>query len=237
MPVDGKKKKEVKNMLLSSDESEIEGEETEVEEDSDWQETEDETSRSNNGKTCAGPSTTRTSSNKNKKAAVAVRKTFKRKQDDEEDEDENEVGQDVVVPPKKKRAASKAETENDDEIDGEKTFKKKKKETPATKKKQPAEYDDSNVNKTFKIGCPQSVKPLKVSLNNNYMLACKMIQANENTKGGLSYDYAGLLLLRRTKENKAYEFNMPLSLAPIMLESLQYIMNENKHFFNQKISD
>lgn len=233
MPSDGKKKED-KNVLVSSDESE--GEETEVhseEEEEEDQETEDETTGKVNSKTRAGSSTARTAANKNKKAAVVlnVKKAFKRKVDDEDEEDQDEI---EMSPKKKKRVRVVAES--DDEIDGEKSFQKKKKETPATKKKQPAVYDDSDVNKTFKIGCPQSVKPLKVALNNNYMLSCKMIQANENTKGGLAYDYAGLILHRRTKEDKAYEFNMPLSLGPIMMQSLEYIMTENKHFFSQKIT-
>jgi len=74
------------------------------------------------------------------------------------------------------------ESPEDDEIKGEKSFDKKKNSPSAAKKRKPSVYDDTNVNKTFKIGCPNNVIPLKVSINNNYMLSCKMIEANDNKK-------------------------------------------------------
>lgn len=180
-------------------------------------------------------STARTATIKNKKENFidGVKSAFRKRHqsDDEEEIIENESLADKKLKRKKTSDDDDESLIKKDEKAGEKTFSKKKQDTPATKRKQAAIFDDSNVDRRFKIGCPQSVNPKKVSVNSNYMVSCKMIEANENKKGGLSYDYAGLIFQRRTKDSKCYEFNMPLSLTPVIISALNYIMSENKTFF------
>ena len=51
--------------------------------------------------------------------------------------------------------------------------------------------------------------------------------------GGLSYDYAALTFLRKIQNQKAFEFNLPLSLAPNIIEALKLIMKDNPKFFKK----
>lgn len=133
----------------------------------------------------------------------------------------------------KKRKTDEDEMEmNNEEESGEKNMSKVgKNNKKAPQKKEPNVFDDRNVDKNFNAGNPNAVAHRKVKLNQNYMVSCKMIEANES-KGKLAYDYAGLIFQRRTKDNKAYEFNCPLSLCPFIVNALQYLMSENRAFFN-----
>lgn len=239
MPSHGKKKKVEDEMSLSEDsETEVSSYETE-EETQDFSEGEEAASSSDKkhyDQPTASSSSTRANTAKNKKTSVVdgVKQAFRKRQNCVLEDEEEAMDVDSSGYKNKKFKRQKTRNESlveKDEKEGEKTFATKKQETPATKKKQPTLFDDSDVDKRFKIGCPQAVNPKKVSVNSNYMVSCKMIEANENKKGGLAYDYAGLIFQRRTKDSKCYEFNMPLSLTPVIINALQYLMAENKQFF------
>lgn len=161
--------------------------------------------------------------------SIVKKKTSKKRNRSEVVEDDKPV--------KKRKVTKKADDGlilDSEEKNGEKIMSKIEKKSPA--KRDAKIFDDKDVDKNFNAGNPNSVTSRKVKLNQNYMVSCRMIEANE-TKKGLSYDYAGLIFQRRTKDNSAYEFNLPLSLTPFLINALQYLMNENRVFFNLPIQN
>ena len=62
----------------------------------------------------------------------------------------------------------------------------------------------------------------------------RMIEATGNTAQGLAYDYAALSFVRQSKNGKAYEFNLPLTLAPSIAKGIQLLMKQNPKFFDKQ---
>jgi hypothetical protein len=102
---------------------------------------------------------------------------------------------------------------------------KKEKEVPM--------FNDKNVDYNLYHEAPENVATKKIKLSSNVILMCKMIEATGEQRG-LTYDYAALSIIRKTKNNKAYEFNLPLTIAPNLVKGIELIMQENKHFFQMK---
>lgn len=110
-----------------------------------------------------------------------------------------------------------------DDVDSKKE--KKEKEVPM--------FNDKNVDYNLYHEAPENVATKKIKLSSNVILMCKMIEATGEQRG-LTYDYAALSIIRKTKNNKAYEFNLPLTIAPNLVKGIELIMQENKHFFQMK---
>lgn len=100
-------------------------------------------------------------------------------------------------------------------------------------KKEVIMFNDKNVDYNLYHEAPENVATKKIKLSSNVILMCKMIEANAGQKG-LTYDYAALSIIRKTKNNQAYEFNLPLTIAPNLVKGIELIMTENKHFFQMK---
>jgi len=52
-----------------------------------------------------------------------------------------------------------------------------------------------------------------------------------SSNNNLSYDYAAMVFQRKTAQNKLFEFQVPLSLAPKVIQAISYLMKENHKFF------
>ena len=100
-------------------------------------------------------------------------------------------------------------------------------------KKEVVMFNDKNVDYNLYHEAPENVATKKIKLSSNVILMCKMIEANSGQKG-LTYDYAALSIIRKTKNNQAYEFNLPLTIAPNLVKGIELIMTENKNFFQMK---
>ncbi len=100
-------------------------------------------------------------------------------------------------------------------------------------KKEPVVFNDKNVDYNLYHEAPENVATKKIKISSNVILSCKMIEASGDQKG-LTYDYAALTISRKTKNNKAYEFNLPLTIAPNLMKGIELIMNDNKNFFQIK---
>lgn len=100
-------------------------------------------------------------------------------------------------------------------------------------KKEPPLFNDKNVDYNLYNEAPENVSTKKIKLSSNVMLLCKMIEAAGEQKG-LTYDYAALCIVRKTKNGRAYEFNLPLTIAPNLVKGIQLIMKDNEHFFSKK---
>lgn len=121
----------------------------------------------------------------------------------------------------KKRKMSKTEVCGTDVVEENETKREKK---------EPAVFNDKNVDYNLYHEAPENVATKKIKISSNVMLICKMIEAAGDQKG-LTYDYAALTISRKTKNGKAYEFNLPLTIAPNLVKGIELIMKDNKHFF------
>lgn len=121
----------------------------------------------------------------------------------------------------KKRKMTKTEVSGSDGVDTKK------------EKKEAAVFNDKNVDYNLYHEAPENVATKKIKISSNVILMCKMIEATGDQKG-LTYDYAALTISRKTKNGKAYEFNLPLTIAPNLIKGINLIMQDNKHFFQLK---
>jgi hypothetical protein len=108
------------------------------------------------------------------------------------------------------------------------TEKKKTRETPI--------FNDKNLDYNLFNNDPDNVVSKKIKISSNVIVQCRMIDGNDKGKSGLFHDYAALSFLRKTKDEKAFEFNLPLGLATNIIEALKLIIQDNPKFF-QKYKD
>jgi hypothetical protein len=96
-------------------------------------------------------------------------------------------------------------------------------------------FNDKNLDYNLYSNDPDNVVSKKIKISNNVIMTCRMIDGSEGRKtaAAYSYDYAALSFLRKTKDEKAFEFNLPLNLAPNIIEALKLIMNDNPKFFQK----
>lgn len=135
---------------------------------------------------------------------------------------------------KKKRKRLKKKKMEKDEISGNALVLKDDVDSKKEKKeKEVPMFNDKNVDYNLYHEAPENVATKKIKLSSNVILMCKMIEATGEQRG-LTYDYAALSIIRKTKNNKAYEFNLPLTIAPNLVKGIELIMQENKHFFQMK---
>lgn len=100
-----------------------------------------------------------------------------------------------------------------------------------SKKKADLVFDDTNLDLNLHNADPTNVVSRRVLLNNNLIMTSKMINQATNN---LTYDYAALAFQRKTNSEKMFEFLLPLSLVPRIIQGLEYIQKENPKFFANK---
>lgn len=143
-----------------------------------------------------------------------------------------------VVRKKTVKVSSKDDDDNDScEENEKKTGKKKKDESEEVKKPtRVIEYNAKNIDYNLYNEAPEHIKQLKVQISSNIIMHSRMIEATAGANAlGLSYDYAALSFQRNTKSGKAYEFNMPLNLAPCIIKGIQYLIKNNPKFFEKYV--
>jgi hypothetical protein len=129
---------------------------------------------------------------------------------------------------------SKKKKMEKDEVSGKSLILKNDNDSKKEKKEKDVPmFNDKNVDYNLYHEAPENVATKKIKLSSNVILMCKMIEATGEQRG-LTYDYAALSIIRKTKNNKAYEFNLPLTIAPNLVRGIELIMQENKHFFQMK---
>jgi hypothetical protein len=97
------------------------------------------------------------------------------------------------------------------------------------------EYNDKNVDFNLYNEAPEHIKNVKIKISSNVVMICRMIEATGNTSQGLTYDYAALSFVRQSKNGRAYEFNLPLNLAPSITKGINLMIKENTKFFAKQI--
>ena len=66
------------------------------------------------------------------------------------------------------------------------------------------------------------------------MVITKMLEATPDNKG-LNYDMAVMAFCRKTRANKSFEFNLPMSMAPNIKEAMELIIEKNKNFYAKRL--
>ncbi len=98
------------------------------------------------------------------------------------------------------------------------------------------EYNDKNVDFNLYNEAPEHIKNVKIKISSNVVMLCRMIEATGNTSQGLTYDYAAISFVRQSKNGKAYEFNLPLNLAPSIQKGISLLIKSNPKFFESKVT-
>ena len=77
---------------------------------------------------------------------------------------------------------------------------------------------------------PHNVVCRKVKINNNLIMACKMIEGGAGK--AFNYNFPALVFQKRaTKTGAMYEFNVPLDLTPRIVNGCEILMKENPKLF------
>jgi len=155
---------------------------------------------------------------------------------------------------KKSKPSSKNEEVKHPAIKPDKSMKESKetKETKETHQRmddQPTEQPAANSNTTPAKGkifndknCdldlfnsdPSNVIAQKVKVSSTLMVTCRNIDSSENARSaGMTYDYAALTIQRKlSKDDKMFEFCLPLHVAPAIKRAIDYIISKNPKYFN-----
>jgi hypothetical protein len=113
---------------------------------------------------------------------------------------------------------------------------KDNKETKERKGRNYPLFSDQKVDINLYDNDPENVVKKVVKLNNSTILLCRMEASSGIQSGATQYEYAALVFQKKMKDSKAFEFNLPLSIAPRLVEGLKYIMKSNPKFFEQKLA-
>ena len=170
-------------------------------------------------------------------------KALKRKSDDEKvrdgqikkrkpaADDVKKVVKTVATVARKKTEMKK--TKKADVADGEvqaKSVEPLQADSPGEKnKKSYPTFEDKNLDYDYAANSPSNIIQRRVKIAANVILTCKNVEIVTN---GQPMDIASLSFSRKTKNGKAFDYNMPLSLAPILIKGLQTIIRDNAKFFD-----
>ena len=103
-------------------------------------------------------------------------------------------------------------------------------------KKRVIEYNDKNVDYNLYTEAPEHIKTVKCQINSNTLMICRMIEASSNSTSGLTSDYAAISFVRLSRNGKAFEFNLPLGIAPNIIKGLTMFIKDNPRFFDKHIN-
>jgi hypothetical protein len=94
-------------------------------------------------------------------------------------------------------------------------------------------FNDKNLDYNLFNNDPDNVVAKKIKISQNVIVQCSMVDGSEKGRNAAFQDYAALSFLRKTKDEKAFEFNLPLGLAPNIIEALKLIIQDNPKFFHK----
>ena len=140
-----------------------------------------------------------------KKALESKIKPKKIKKDDENDKLKKE----------KKKSSKEKDGKNDS--------------TEAGEKKELPDFSDKNVDFNLYHDDPQKVNLKRIKISDSVIVSCKMIQVNQRQSN--SFEYPAIVFARKGRTDKAFEYNLPLNLAPKVIAALNIIVKENPKFF------
>lgn len=92
-------------------------------------------------------------------------------------------------------------------------------------------FDENNVDVNLHNEAPQNIKIKKIQLSHSLIVLCQMIEGVD-MKGSFNNDFAAMTFQKRMKDGKAFEFSIPLALAPTLQNAAQIMIDANPQFFS-----
>ena len=94
-----------------------------------------------------------------------------------------------------------------------------------TKKEYDMMFDDSDV----KIDMSNdNIKPTKIKLTSNLLIECRTVVVDEPDKQ--KFSYPGIVFIRKMKDDKCFEFNIPLAIASRVVNAIEIMINDKNNF-------
>ena len=109
-----------------------------------------------------------------------------------------------------------------------------KKEKTGTRKIAAPTFDDKDLDVNLFHENPLNLKKRKVMISSNIILISQMIDAGQLDAKGLFNNYAAMTIHKKMKDGKAFEFHIPLQLIPTMIKGMNYLVENNKDFFQNR---
>ena len=147
------------------------------------------------------------------------------------------------ITPRKRKTVEKIESDvkkrkkkvssNEEQVEEEAEDEVNEKEEKKTKK---IEKDWNTKNADFNLHneAPENITQLKIIVSSSVMVITKMLEATPDNKG-LNYDMAVMAFCRKTRANKSFEFNLPMSMAPNIKEAMELIIEKNKNIKKKRL--
>ena len=139
------------------------------------------------------------------------------------------VNKKAKIPPKKGKKTEKPDETTsilDEKAEGKKEAADKKAKSG---KKELKLFNDKNLDVDLHKD-PDQIVGRRIRLTASLILACKTIQMLSE---GSTIDWAAIVIEKKLKDSRCFDFNLPLSVAPRMIAGLQEIMKQNPKYFNQ----
>lgn len=92
-------------------------------------------------------------------------------------------------------------------------------------------FNDYNVDVNLHNEAPQNIKVKKIKLSHSLIVLCQMIEGVD-MKGSFNNDFAAMTFQKKMKDGKAFEFSIPLALAPTIQNAAQIMIDANPQFFS-----
>lgn len=142
--------------------------------------------------------------------------------DYEENVSSSESEEEVAKKKRKREEAIKKKKKTSQVIPKENTKKKMaEKKTPSAKKVQDLDFDEADVTIDMSV---ENLEKKKIKLTSNLMIERRMIDIKE--PGKKQYSFPAIVFLRKMKDEKAFEFNLPLSVGPKLVDALEIFLKK-----------
>jgi len=250
VPVDGKKTKKPVVHVHNSDEEE-ENAQTENQKDKDYKPENDDDSESSEGSDSTSDEYSESEASGDEDAENEV-EVIKEKKKSKGKQPEKPKKRKIILEKREEQPHKKRKTNPNhhqvapepqptqstsaasDAGNNEKTFDNKmlvEKTEKKSGKKQAPQFNDRNVDYNLFSSDNSNVIQRKIKISNNLIVTCRLLEAD--TRVGLNYEYAALIFQRKSKDDKAFEFNLPLNVTPSLIEALNLIMKDNPKYFSK----
>lgn len=111
------------------------------------------------------------------------------------------------------------------QVVGGKTDKKTKKVAPS--------FDSGKVDFNLHTEDPTNINNRTVQISSGLKMQCKMMSGLQSFTTKINYpDWAALAFIKKIKDDKVFEFNVPLKDAPKIMEGIKLLIKENPRFFD-----
>lgn len=92
------------------------------------------------------------------------------------------------------------------------------------KKKDYDMFDESNIIIDMSN---ENIKPKKIKITSTLLLECRTVVVDEPDKK--KFSYPGIVFIRKMKDDKCFEFNIPLAIASRVVNAIEIMMNDKNN--------